>query len=818
MTPDRDRDASIAHDGPVRLSGPEGDRKLFAPMEPSPSPSCSRRTWWFASSPELRGLLLVALVFIPSCGSGLDGGGVRSRLQTLVLQAVGEGSENREPRRYRRLYPEPDTPWVKRGASASYEPGPTTLDGGESKRLVLRGADEALLRIPGDFDSRAFNGVALQLSVRQPVALVLAFVQNRQELPFTVLVSPEAREGPQVLRFACPELATVEGPIQMITLRTRGRAGELTIDWLDLFWQAPESLLPSASSGAELVRMGGDARRGVGLVPGQPLEARVENPTGHELAFTFGLPGYFRRPEETPVLAVTLEPAGGEAVVHRLPLRAESTWLRARYPLDSFGDAPLTVTWTLESARAIACVVAEPALIRRAASPRHVLLVTSDTHRADYLGVSGSGVDVRTPTLDALAARGTLFLDAFSSTNVTNPSHIALMTGVHPRDIGILENNERLADAAPTLAEAFKSAGFATYASLSARHLEDRTSGLGQGFDRVSFPERRNARDGALAIREALDWLEESPDVPTFLWVHVFDAHTPYDPPPEFAARYYPAERNAFDPAAPPLEGVPPILEDKEFFGLRDLAYPEAMYRGEVSFLDAELRGLLEAPVMKDAVIAFTADHGESFGEHGIFYNHAGLYPQSIRVPLILVYPGARGGQRVSVPVEHIDLGRTLLDLSGNAAVDFPGRNLTRIADGDTRAEGARFAIGAHGLSASISSNGWHLVLNLHAAHGTSRLVPSVKHAVELYNLENDPDCEVDLLDEELARAHTMRAELVHWLVSAEDLGWRGERRTDAATLRDLEALGYVAGAAEAPPELVFYELGCTCEPCRRFE
>jgi arylsulfatase A-like enzyme len=155
-----------------------------------------------------------------------------------------------------------------------------------------------------------------------------------------------------------------------------------------------------------------------------------------------------------------------------------------------------------------------------------VLLVTSDTHRGELLGTTAGGL-VRTPALDALAARGVVFLDAMSTSNATNPSHAALMTGLHPRDTRVVTNRDPLARRAVTLAERFAAAGYRTAATYSAFHLDDATSGLGQGFDRYEGPgaptgldfdafegASSSVRDGALTVERALAHVDDGSAVP----------------------------------------------------------------------------------------------------------------------------------------------------------------------------------------------------------------------------------------------------------------------------------------------------------------
>src|SRR5690606_14477718 len=122
---------------------------------------------------------------------------------------------------------------------------------------------------------------------------------------------------------------------------------------------------------------------------------------------------------------------------------------------------------------------------------------------------------------------------------------------------------------------------------------------------------------------------------PLFVWLHLFDAHSPYRPPEAFAARYYPAGRDPFDPSLPPPD-LPDGVLGWDLEGLRDPAWPAAAYKGEVSYLDMQLGRLLHHPRAGAGIVAVTADHGESLGHHGIYYAHSMLYTDSLHVPLVL--------------------------------------------------------------------------------------------------------------------------------------------------------------------------------------
>jgi arylsulfatase A-like enzyme len=436
-------------------------------------------------------------------------------------------------------------------------------------------------------------------------------------------------------------------------------------------------------------------------------------------------------------------------------------------------------------------VLSEPVIWARADRPsRSVVLVTTDTHRGDHLGSASDSVGVSTPNLDALAARGVQFDTCFTSTNSTNPSHVALMTGQHPRDTGVLSNRERLTASAETLAELFRAAGYSTWASLSVQHLMEPTSGLGQGFERMSGPSGTGQRTCTDTVDDVVRWMPDRDARPLFLWVHLFDPHLPYDPPPERARRYL-ADR---DPRAAP--------DDPEVM--------RALYKGEVEYLDSELGRLLALGPLDDAIVAVVGDHGESLGAHGLFWDHAGLYPDSLRVPLILAWEGGPRGVRVADLASQKDLGRTLLDLAGLSDRRFGGRGLLRLLDPAARAAEPHYALHSHWLSVSVTDGGYHLILQLGDAAGAEGA--RARHSHELYDLTVDPACAVDIAEERPEQARRLRRAAIHWLAGRRDLGWNEGAPLDAEQEGHLAALGYF-DVAEGTGSWMDDD----CAWCRRF-
>jgi len=332
---------------------------------------------------------------------------------------------------------------------------------------------------------------------------------------------------------------------------------------------------------------------------------------------------------------------------------------------------------------------AEPA--RGVASGPDVVLVTLDTFRADHLNaIGGFPRPVDTPNLDALAAGGALFTHGVAPVPLTLPSHAGMLTGRAPQDAGVLRNGQALTADARSVAEDFREAGWRTAAFVSSRVLLGRT-GMRRGFQhyddrfglasrlaeggvlstatRLGIPVRRRAQQrGDRTVDRALRWLTAS-DTPAFLWVHLYDPHSPYDPPAPFADRY--------DPTAPDAPGSPEDLArwppDDEahrlqafrFLKPRDVREAVARYAGEVSWTDAQA-GRLLAALPPETIVVVAADHGESLYEHDYPLNHgARLYEPSIRVPIVVRAPGVAPGTRIEHPIPLVRVAATLRALAG---------------------------------------------------------------------------------------------------------------------------------------------------------
>ena len=308
-----------------------------------------------------------------------------------------------------------------------------------------------------------------------------------------------------------------------------------------------------------------------------------------------------------------------------------------------------------------------------------VLLITVDTLRPDYIHAYGFPLEI-TPSMDALAARGVLFENAIAAATLTAPAHASIMTSRYVREhsVGSRNGDTRL-EGLPTLAEHFAEAGYETAAFISNVVLRRRV-GLDRGFETYDdeLPAQEQNRDryferfAEATAHRALAWLKgRSPGKPIFLWLHLQDPHGPYTPPSGWSGKI----------DRVPLKLQRDLVVLSENFGragipfyqalgeLRDPALYAARYAEEIQYADHWAGQVISAVEKRSgergSIILLTADHGESLGENGWFFQHGqSTAPELARVPFIVAAPGLVPG-RIAGPVSHVDIAPTLLDVIG---------------------------------------------------------------------------------------------------------------------------------------------------------
>lgn len=332
-----------------------------------------------------------------------------------------------------------------------------------------------------------------------------------------------------------------------------------------------------------------------------------------------------------------------------------------------------------------------------------IVLVSIDSLRPDHLGCYGYPAPT-SPNLDELASAGVRFTNAVSTTSWTLPAHAALFTGLYDSSHGLVDNGLRLGAEHHTLAEALREAGYLTAGFYGGPYLHP-TFGLSQGFDvyescmamdaalseSMIRAESRATRalshadvTGPRTVERVTAWLSDLPPrgerPPFFLFIHLWDVHYDFIPPPGYVELFDPDYSGAID-------GVD-FMDNPEVhpeMDPRDLEHLLALYDAEIRFTDDMLGALrtVLAP-LTEPLFVVTADHGEEFFEHGRKGHRNTLFEEVVRVPLVVHWPGhVEGGRVVEDQVRLIDLMPTLLALS-DTALDEPvqGRDLSALLSG----------------------------------------------------------------------------------------------------------------------------------------
>lgn len=431
-----------------------------------------------------------------------------------------------------------------------------------------------------------------------------------------------------------------------------------------------------------------------------------------------------------------------------------------------------------------------------------VLVISLDTCRSDRL--SPYGHDIPTPHLDRLAKEGVVFDQAIANAPITEPSHLAMFTGVSPYRSGVVSNGTNLGDRPALVWRTLQEQGWLTGGFVSGFPLHSKY-GWAQGMDVYDddfghvagvqalslvklwnqFALKEHAlreRPAALVLKRALPWLRAHRDEQFFAFVHFYDIHGPYSDPAN--AKLGP----------PPTDGPPMDLPPYWPAPDRRITDPEWLkkaYDNEIVTVDAAVGQLIEAlgDRLDDTIVMVTADHGESFTEHGYFFDHGdNLYDPSLKVPWIVRYPHvARAGHRVACQVGGVDLAPTVLELVG---VDDGQARDGRSRVAELRGEACAEAPVASSTTAGRFVDVPPVAHSLRA--GGEKLIVHDAKPTEFYYLAQDP-AEAD------NRYGDERSKQVEGVFRGmlETGGRVIAAETDAATQAALEALGYLEAGGE---------------------
>ncbi len=440
----------------------------------------------------------------------------------------------------------------------------------------------------------------------------------------------------------------------------------------------------------------------------------------------------------------------------------------------------------------------------------NVVLITVNALRPDHM--SAYGYQRRTtPEVEKLAARGVVFDQAYTYWPKTRGSFAAMFTSLYASQHGLTVRDRDLPDFNTTLAEVFQEHGYRTAAAIDNGNL-DGSLGFAQGFD--VFEQAWLKSDNELGRTEfltefALDFLKDDSDSrPFFLWVHYVNPHAPYEPPQELLESF---RKDGLFPKGPKLETVVGyhggINRNLYVEGEDHLGDYYDRYDAEILLSDQHVGRVLEAldasPHKSSTLVVFTADHGESLGEHDYYFDHGyNLFNPSQRIPLILSFPGILPeSERNDVPVSSLDFFPTILDV---AQISFPpgivGRSMTPLLNGsrDKLHEHLLFQNDHHQMG--ISNGRLKLIAYPRAEDQDRRY--------ELYDMWTDAGEVKDLFAGSVSTVEPFRAELERFRTRT--VAWQQEttrRRMGAPaktdeqlseeTLKNLEALGYLGSGSE---------------------
>jgi arylsulfatase A-like enzyme len=461
-----------------------------------------------------------------------------------------------------------------------------------------------------------------------------------------------------------------------------------------------------------------------------------------------------------------------------------------------------------------------------------VILIQGDTLRKDHLDMYGYGRPTA-PTLKRLAEEGARFENAITQTSWTKAATPSIHTSLYPSSHGVHQIADRLPSSANTIAEVYRDAGYATVSFTTVPYTGAFTN-LHQGFETVHEAESTAGKAGPRGAKTAreftdrlVEWLEGHRGIPTFVYLHYFDPHPPYEPSRPYDTLW--ADPKGRERYLGEQEALKKVVTDA-FLAQRGMATREEMakagidpawflqyskdwYDGSIRGMDDEIARLTER--LRElgqedrSVIAFYADHGEEFHEHGRMWHGQGVYGEMLRVPLILWAPGrVPKGTRVEEPVQLIDVMPTLLELSGlRVPGGVQGQSLRPLLAGPpgsatVRATGTwkkrpviaeRQPIGRdeypnNGEMYAIMDGDWKLIQNVKR--------PADKPEFELFQFYKDP---LDQKDEAAAHPDVV-ARLAKELDGFRNMARAAKLKPDTEStkgmskeqLEQLRALGYV--------------------------
>ncbi len=415
----------------------------------------------------------------------------------------------------------------------------------------------------------------------------------------------------------------------------------------------------------------------------------------------------------------------------------------------------------------------------------NIVFILIDTLRADHLPTYGYKVNTA-PNIQRLADNGVVFERVISPSSWTKTSMASIMTGVNPAQLGVLGIKDKLPGNVKTIAECLHSAGYYTIGVNTNPWLK-RRFGFHAGFDiyqtHASSHRSDNFSNASNVNNKALDILSENnQDKPFFLYLHYMDVHAPYRPSPQFFSK----KPLIFPKIGPVPDDILEFLYRKK--GLRGSAVQQRildLYDGTILTVDAAINNLLEnlqhMDLFENTIFVITADHGESFAEHGTTEHGFNLYPEVYEVPLIFFSPKHfPTGIRIGAQVRSIDIAPTLLTHLGlNVPESFAGNPLLPMKNDAVQ---NRIALSAVGLNDNIPDLNYAAVVSRDHLYVHEK----INNIIEFYDLSSDP-----VTKNNLGKSHPKAA---FYAKLEDDTSKKTTEKTelDQQTINQLKSLGYL--------------------------
>jgi len=395
----------------------------------------------------------------------------------------------------------------------------------------------------------------------------------------------------------------------------------------------------------------------------------------------------------------------------------------------------------------------------------NVILIALDTLRADHMSCYRYDLET-TPGIDEFAADGVLFEDCIAPAIPTHPGYTTIFTGVNPLRHGVVSHggSHVLPYGIPLISQILHEEGFLTVAIDNL--IATRAPWFYRGYKYYVFSGGITVISGGYKItgevvtKKALRflnlWKEGRFDhKPFFMFIHYWDPHAPYFPPPPFRGTFYQPSEKAESIKALMMKTVWGRILLKGWVGKlveeRDeKSYLDGLYDDEILYVDKQVSEVIswlkDAELYDETIILITADHGELLGEHNIFYDHHGLYEGDIHVPLIIKSPNLPRNVRVNGFVTHEDITPTILQLLGiKTDIRFDGESLIEaVRKGESRREFVVSLENTRMTKRAIRTRNWKLIQTMRPD-----VYGNPAGYLELYNLEKDPEEKENLADSE---------------------------------------------------------------------